>query len=144
MTPAINDRQRAVLSNMAAIILPGGSGLPSGDELAIAHHPVDLALRARPDLTEPIAVLLDRIAGPNTAGALSELEHTRPGDFKLLIQVILGAYCMNEEVWEKLGYSGQQAQTLPRAGFGAEDLALAMMGTPERFRRPADFTDGEI
>ncbi len=142
MTPAINDRQRAALSDMAMVILPGGGGLPSSDEIEIAHRPIGLALRARPDLAEPLAVLLNQMAGQDPAAALSELEHTRPGDFELLIQVILGAYCMNERVWERLGYTGQQPQTLPRDGFGAEDLAMALMATPQRFRRPPDFTDG--
>jgi hypothetical protein len=49
---------------------------------------------------------------------------------------VVGAYTLDPAVKRRLRYDGQRALTLPRGGFGGEDLLLLMMESSPRFRDP--------
>jgi len=49
---------------------------------------------------------------------------------------VAAAASPHEDVRALLGYDGQQAQTLSRGGFGAEELVLKLMEQPKRYRDP--------
>lgn len=129
MTPA----QRATLSALADVLIPAAHGMPAASGIGLAGAPLDRALRARPDLVAPLGALLDRLAGQDPGDAVRALA---PGELDLLFVAVAGAYTLDPAVRSLLGYPGQGARTLPRAGFGAEELAAAMMEAPPRWRDP--------
>ena len=57
-------------------------------------------------------------------------------ELRSLLTVLCGAYFLLPEVREAIGYSGQQALTPARGGFGAEELVVAQMGQAKRYRIP--------
>ena len=54
----------------------------------------------------------------------------------VLLTVICGAYFLVAEVQQAIEYTGQQAITLDRGGFGAEELTMKQMELPKRYRDP--------
>ena len=68
--------------------------------------------------------------------AIERLAAEHPRAFSALLQVVIGAYTLDPEVRRRLRYDGQQALTLPRGGFGGEDLLLTPLEGPPRYRDP--------
>ncbi len=65
---------------------------------------------------------------------LAALEREEPKAFDVVFQLVAGAYYLDQDVKRRLSYDGQQPQSLPRAGFGGEDLLETMMAAPKRYR----------
>ena len=110
--------------------------MPSAGDIDLANAPLDKVLRARPDLLEPLCRLLDSFGSDAMEIAVPSLERDEPQAFEMLMQVVAGAYYMDAHVRSLLGYDGQRALTLPRSGFGAEELLMEMMESPPRYRDP--------
>ncbi|MBI1386582.1 MAG: hypothetical protein GC150_16870 [Rhizobiales bacterium] len=126
--------QRATLAGLAALIAPAHSAMPGADELALSGAPTDAVLAARPDLLAPLSRLLEKLAGTAPEAALERIEAEQPGELTLLMQVVAGAYYLDRRVQAALAYNGQQALSLPRDGFGAEELVMEMMERPAMYR----------
>jgi hypothetical protein len=105
----ISPERRAVLAGLAETMLPGGSGQPSASEIDLAGRQLDAVLAARPDLHEPLAALLDRLAGVPVAEAIEQVRAVED-DRDLLGLVVIGGYTMAPAVRESLGYPGQEAK----------------------------------
>ncbi len=127
MTP----EQRRTFAALADVLVPAAHGMPAASDMGLADAPLDRVLRARADLAGPLRALLDEVAGQDPERVVVGAD---PARLELLLLVAGGAYTTEPRVKALLGYPGQQARTLPRAGFGAEDLAMAMMDQPPRWR----------
>jgi hypothetical protein len=132
---ALTPVQRASLAKLAEFIVPAAADMPSASDVALAGAPLDRVLKVRPDLFAPLARLLDSVEGRAGADTLEHLDTSGDPDFEALLQAVLGAYYMHPDVRRMIGYRGQEARALPRAGFGAEDLVAEMMGGHPRYRR---------
>ena len=135
MTPhSLSPAQRARLAEVAAALVPPGATMPGAADIALAREggPIERVLRVRPDLAVPLAAALDAACGLS----VEQLAAERPDAVRVLLQVVIGAYYLDPEVKRRLGYDGQQALTLPRGGFGGEDLLALMMESPPRYRDP--------
>lgn len=133
-TAMLSVQHRARLRDLADVIVPGFQQMPSASAVGLAGDPVDRVLRMRPDLKIALERLLDTLAGTEPAETMRSIAAQDPAALEVLMQVVVGAYCMEPRVRDALGYSGQQALTLDRGGFGGEDLLLAMMDSPPRYR----------
>lgn len=100
--------ERAKLARLADIIAPRWNALPSASDIDLSNGPIDRALRARPDLVEPLKQLLDEIRAEEGATAIEQLQRERPAQFAALMQAVAGAYYMDENVRTALGYGGQR------------------------------------
>lgn len=131
LTASKRDRLRRI----AGALVPGGHGMPSADDIGLCDRPIDRALTSRPDLVAPLSEAIDRL--PNEPGAddLAALERTEPELFESLLQAVLGAYYLDPRIKDALGYPGQQALAIPRAGFGFEDDIEPMLAAEPRWRR---------
>lgn len=129
MTP----ERRTVFAGLAEVLIPAAHGMPGAGAIGLAGAPLDRVLRARPDLAAPLAAVLDGLAGQVPEAAIPGLPQA---ELELLMVAAGGAYTLDPSVRTLLGYPGQQAQTLPRAGFGAEDLFMDMADAPPRWRDP--------
>jgi choline dehydrogenase-like flavoprotein len=134
----LTPERRGRLSALAAVLIPAAGGMPGASDIALLREAglVDRVLALRPDLVGPLAAALDAAGTVEPRAAIERLEAERPDAFSALLQVLVGAYYLDPEVKRRLGYHGQQALTPPRGGFGAEDLALAQMERPPRYRDP--------
>lgn len=129
MTPA----QRAAFAGLAEVLIPAAHGMPSAGDVDLAGAPLDRVLRARPDLAAPLASLMDSLPDQASGAVAPGLPAAA---LELLMVVAGGAYTLDPRVRARLGYPGQEAQLLPRAGFGAEDLVVEMLDLPPRWRDP--------
>ncbi len=127
---------RSKFGQICGVVLPPWEALPGADQLNLENTLLDKVMVIRPDLRNSLINLLDSMADLVTAADLNALQTQSPDKLRLLVTVIGGAYYLHPEVKSALGYSGQQALTLSRGGFGAEELVLKMMEQPKRYRDP--------
>ncbi len=132
MTPT--PRHRETFRQVAGVFLPAWRDMPDGARLGIEGRQLDQALMARPALAAPLMRILDTLAHPVTATHVQSLHDDATSDFMTLRTLVCGAYYLHPDVRKELGYSGQQALTLSRGGFGGEELVMKMMEQPKRFR----------
>lgn len=130
MTP---DR-RATFAALADVLVPGDGAMPRAGEVDVAGRLLDRVLRADPGLGRALAVLLDELDGEPAEEAVRQLERQRPASLDLLLLAAGGAYLLDERVRDLLGYHGQEAETLPRGGFGGEEFLEAVVGRGPRWR----------
>ncbi len=108
--------KRTPLAGLADVIAPRWNNLPSASDIDLTGEPLDRALQARPDLIEPLRALLLEIVASRPVDAVDHLQRARPAQFHVLMQVVAGAYYMNEKVREALGLPrpAQPASWRPR------------------------------
>jgi len=133
---SLNSHRRGRLAAVADVILPRAEGMPSASDIDLANAPLDKVLLARPDLLEPLCQSLDSLSSDAIETNVPSLARDEPQAFEVLMQVVAGAYYMDTHVRSLLGYDGQRALSLPRSGFGAEELLMEMMESPPRYRDP--------
>jgi hypothetical protein len=92
----LGDAEQRRLNALADRLIPPEDGMPSGR----AGHVEDV-LRARPDLITPLREIL-----------LSDEEPT-PGQTVFVGEVVAGAYFLDEQVQDLIGYHGRRAVPIP-------------------------------
>jgi hypothetical protein len=143
MTDSTHTIERGIagtrLAALAAVMIPAGHGLPDAPAAGVPGAMLDRILALRP---EAGAILADAVAFRTELSpedAVPAMAREEPALLSALFEVLAAAYYLAPAVRAGIGYSGQQALALPRGGFGAEDLVLEMMESPNRFRVPPDF-----
>lgn len=111
LADGLTDGRRAVLRALADIIVPRTARMPAASDIDLSGAPVDHVLRARPDLTGPLATLLDRLDTTAPAREVAQLADDDKRAFAMLMQVVAGAYYMDERVRMALGYGGQRPRS---------------------------------
>jgi hypothetical protein len=109
--PAFESQHRATLAELADLLIPAGDGqsLPSASQAGVAGRFLDEVLAALPEVAQPLAALLLALRGQEPAAALARLQTENPAGFDLLSTVVAGAYFLNPDIRQKIGYPGQQA-----------------------------------
>ena len=105
-------KERAVLAELADVLIPAGEGLPSASEACVATSGLNQVLSFRPDVAEGLKQLIAAAAGRATLDFVAELRRENPDGFALLAEFVSGAYFLNEGVRKKLGYAGQVARPI--------------------------------
>lgn len=100
---------RAVLGALADVLIPAGEAMPSASQADVAGQWLDAALAAVPEVSAPLAALLDEAGSEDPAAAIARLKANDPPGFDVLCGVVAGAYFLNPEVRQAIGYPGQQA-----------------------------------
>lgn len=132
--------QRATFAGLAAVLVPGDGVMPGAAEVDLAGRPLDRALATAPRLAEPLASLLDEVAGEPPELAVPRLEREQPSRFELLLLTAFTGYLLDPAVRELLGYPGQEAFALPRGGeVAGEALLEGVLARGRRWR--ADGTE---
>ena len=107
--PAFEPQQRATLGALADVLIPSGEGLPSASQAGVAERWLDEVLTALPEVAEPLAALLQALRGEEPSAAVARLQIEDPAGFDLLCTVVAGAYFLNPDIRQMIGYPGQQA-----------------------------------
>jgi hypothetical protein len=126
---------RAVLADLADILIPAGDGFPSASEAGVAGEGLDLVLAARPDLAEGVERLIVAARGRDPALVVAGLQASDPAGFGVLAEVIPGAYFMNPRVRAALGYDGQTPRPIdPAPDPEAESLLASVIARGPIYR----------
>ena len=112
----LTPEQRQTYGALADVLIPAGSGMPSGGDVALGRGMLDEVLRIRDDLVEPLVRVLDAAAGADPKAEVERLQAEDPDGFATLSTLVAGGYFLDEEVREAIGYKGQQAIPLPQDG----------------------------
>ncbi len=121
---SLDARHRQVLSGLADVLIPAGADMPSASEAGVAGHWLDEVLRARPDLAEELAALLEAAADEDPATAIQRLQDEAGSGIAVLSTVVPGAYFMNPDIQARIGYHGQEARPIPEPSLTDEDQLL--------------------
>jgi hypothetical protein len=100
---------RATLAALADVLIPAGADLPSASQAGVAERWLDEVLTALPEVAEPLAALLQALGGEEPSAAVARLQIDDPAGFDLLCTVVAGAYFLNPDIRQMIGYPGQQA-----------------------------------
>jgi hypothetical protein len=132
----INEKSQELMINLARYLLPGSESQPPAVDLNISGPPLERALAVRPDLESVVTEILERFKESEECETANFVDSLSASDLRSLLTVLCGAYFLLPEVRKALGYSGQQALTPSRGGFGAEELVVSQMGKAKRYRTP--------
>jgi hypothetical protein len=110
MNPPVFEREhRATLNQLADVLIPqGDKSLPSASQAGVAERWLDEVLSTLPEVQEPLIVLLEALSVQEPVAALGRLQTEDPVGYDLLCTVVAGAYFLNPDIREKIGYPGQQ------------------------------------
>jgi hypothetical protein len=86
---------------VAAWMIPASGDLDAGVD---ARH-VERALRARPDLVEPLERATAAVAGRDPAEAVTALAAADPAAYEALALVVSAAYVMHPKVRRRIGFT---------------------------------------
>ena len=100
---------RARLAALADALIPAADGMPSASEAGVAGEWLDAVLTAEPGFAGPLAAVLEHADVADPAGALKRIETTDPGGWGTLTTVVAGAYFLNPEIAQRVGYPGRRA-----------------------------------
>lgn len=99
----LSSEERALLKELAEIVVPRWAHMPSASEIGLCGEPLDRALASRPDLIVPLRDLLAEIHVQQAGTAIRRLAEERPAALGTLMQAIAGAYYMHPAVRAALG-----------------------------------------
>lgn len=109
----LSTEQRQTYAALADVLIPEGSGMPSGGKVALDRGGLDAVLRVRHDLFEPLTRVLDAAEGRDPQAEIKRLQAEDEEGFATLSTLVAGGYFLDDEVREALGYKGQQAIPIP-------------------------------
>lgn len=130
----LTSHQREIFRQVSGLFLPGWQDMPDAAHLEIEMTQLDQALQTRPKALDHFVQILDGLMPPVDANQITSLQEASPQGFHLLKTFVCGAYYLHPAVKDALGYSGQQSISLPKGGFGGEELVIKMMKQPKRYR----------
>jgi hypothetical protein len=106
---AIGAELRGVFARLADALIPAGSGMPSGGEVAIERGGLDSVLAIRPEVAADLHELLEAARDAEPAAEVARLRADDEAGFQLLTTVVGGGYFLDDGVRASLGYRGQEA-----------------------------------
>lgn len=106
--------QRSRLGLIADVLIPRGAGMPSATDVQAHAAGADRVLAERPDLLAIAErVTAEPLDGPDAARVRAEaLQAADPSAFTQLLELIAGAYFLDEGVAQALGYRKRVALPL--------------------------------
>lgn len=113
----LTDENRQRFAELADVLIPSALGMPSASEADVPGHWIDVALSHRPDLSEELEKALTTATGLPPTEAIEVLNTEHIPAFEALGTLAAGAYFLNPQIRERIGYPGQ-VPTLARDDVG--------------------------
>jgi hypothetical protein len=114
---------RARLAALADVLIPASGEMPSASLAEVAGRWLDAVLAARPDLADGLRDVLDKARDREPHEAVAAFRSNEPSAFEALAEVVAGAYFMNPDVQQAIGYSGQHPREIdPRPDYMEDGL----------------------
>ena len=146
---SFDQNERALLAELADVLIPAASGMPSASQADVAGQWLDAVLAARPDLAGRLKDLLatarDGHANvdaneKNPQDVVTDLRANDPAASGVLAEIVPAAYFMNPDVQQAVGYSGQKAQPMdPRPDYMEDGLLESVIRRGPIYRPTPDF-----
>ena len=134
--------ERLLLGELADVLIPAGDGFPSASEAGVSRVGLDQVLAFRPDLVGGLKRLIAAARGQSPVEFVAELRRTDPPGFALLTEFVPGAYFLNPQVREKLGYAGQGARPIdPRPDYLDDGLLRSVIDRGHIYRPTPESRD---
>ena len=130
----LTTEQRNFFEQLCGVLLPAWEQFPDGSQLQLQNSPLDAALNIRPELSDPLFYLAGKVEGGVDLNQVMKMRKDYPSEFNQLKLLVYAVYFQHSRVRSALRYDGQQALTLPRGGFGCEELVINMMSGAKRYR----------
>lgn len=114
---------RALLARLADCLIPAREGSLSASQAGVAGQWLDKVLAACPDLAPGLETLLLKAHGRDPLETVAELRRSDPAAFGILAEVAAGAYFLNPDVRQAIGYAGQTPRAIdPRPDYMEDGL----------------------
>lgn len=107
-----DEEERAILAGLADVLIPAGDGMPSASQAGVTGPWLDAVLTARPDLAIGLKEVLNKARHRDPSEVVSHLRASHPLAFDVLAEIVPGAYFMNPEVQQAIGYSGRDPRPI--------------------------------
>lgn len=101
--------QRERLASLADVLIPSAEGMPSASEADVPTRWIDDALGYRPDLADGLVAALDAAGDLPAEQAVELLNREHIPAFEALGTLTAGAYFLNPDIKQRIGYPGQVA-----------------------------------
>jgi hypothetical protein len=135
----LDQSERDILARLADVLIPQGDGMPSASQAGVAQKWLDAVLEARPDLSAGLKTILQRAANRPPEEVVAKWRTSGSAEFSILAEVVPGAYFMNPEVREAIGYRGQSPQAIdPRPDYMEDDLLASVIRRGPIYRPTPD------
>jgi hypothetical protein len=129
--------ERDVLARLADVLIPSAEGMPSASQAGVAGLGLDQILAARPDLAKGLKEVLTRAAQREPHEAIAQLQAGDSALFGVLAEVVPGAYFMNPDVRQAIGYVGQSPRPIdPHPDYMDDGLLDAVVKRGPIYRSP--------
>ncbi|MEM1284787.1 MAG: hypothetical protein AAGH43_05325 [Pseudomonadota bacterium] len=111
------------MAKLAAILIPGGAGMPGAIDIDLHQTSTDQVLSIDLSRLAPLRKFLSRPGAVETMADVEALAQQDPDGFSALTVVLANAYFMQDDVREAIGYPGQEARD-SSVGLTSEDETL--------------------
>ena len=143
-----DDEERALLASLADVLIPAGDGMPAASQADVAGEWLDAVLTARPDLAIGLKDVLNKARHRNPSEVIADLRANDHAAFDVLAEIVPGAYFMNPDVQQAIGYAGRSARPIdPHPDYNDNGLLESVMGRGPIYRptpKPASTNSGAI
>lgn len=103
----LTDEDRQRFAALADVLIPEAEGMPSASQAAVPEKWLDEALRHRPDLADGLRDALSAAGDLPAEEAVNLLNTDHIPAFEALGTLAAGAYFLNPEIKQLIGYPGQ-------------------------------------
>jgi hypothetical protein len=100
---ALSPLERAKLGELADLLIPRTSGMPSGTDAHVQGEYMDRVFDVRPDLVDVVRSGLEGVSEP-LPSTFEALEALKPTRLRPLADAVTAAYFLNPEVSRLVGY----------------------------------------
>jgi hypothetical protein len=100
---ALSRLERSKLGELADLLIPRASGMPSGAEADVHGEYIDRVFEVRPDLIDLVRSGLEEVPEP-LPSTFEALEALKPTHLRPLADAVTAAYFLNPEVSRLVGY----------------------------------------
>ncbi len=133
---SFDQNERALLAELADVLIPAAGGRPSASQADVAGQWLDAVLIARPDLDGRLKDVLEKAHDGTPNDVVTDLRANDPDAFAVLAEIVPGAYFSNPDVQRSVGYAGQEPRPMdPRPDY-MEDGLLESVIRRGRIYRP--------
>ncbi len=133
---SFDQNERALLAELADVLIPAAGGRPSASQADVAGQWLDAVLIARPDLDGRLKDVLEKARYGTPNDVVTDLRANDPDALAVLAEIVPGAYFLNPDVQQAIGYAGQEPRPMdPRPDY-MEDGLLESVIRRGRIYRP--------
>ena len=139
---SFDQNERALLAALADVLIPAADGMPSASQADVAGQWLDAVLTARPDLAGRLKDVLAKARDGTPYDVVTDLRAHDPDAFGVLAEIVPGAYFMNPDVRQAIGYAGQEPRPMdPRPDYMEDGLLESVIRRGPIYRPTPDNTE---